>query len=116
MSATAAPINPKAIPGRAKPQIHAVPFGPLLEIGAVNAGGAAKYGLLNWRDDRIHLSDYIDAIFRHLSAVADGQDNDPESGKRHLAHIAATCIIVMDAMDHGTMVDDRWKPKPAAAP
>ena len=119
---SAEPVNPKAIPGRRKPQIATMPLGTLFEVGAVFANGAEKYGIKNWRDDRIQMSDYLNAIFRHFQAISEGEDIDPiapkdpaaspGSGKRHLAHIAATCLIVMDAMDHGTLIDDRWKPKP----
>jgi hypothetical protein len=119
-------VNPKAIPGRAKPSIYAVPMGPVQEVGEVCANGANKYGLKNWRDQPIQLSDYLNALFRHFKAVCEGEDIDPVkpadpnlapgSGLRHLAHIAATCLIVMDAQDHGSLIDDRWEPKQKDAP
>jgi hypothetical protein len=46
---------------------------------------------------------------RHLNAWRDGEDLDPESGISHIAHIATSCNILMDAAVCGTLQDDRNK-------
>ena len=61
----------------------------------------------NWRASPVCATTYISAILRHLNQWRDRQDDDPESGRSHLAHIAANCAILMDAAKHGTLEDDR---------
>lgn len=41
--------------------------------------GATKYGLQNWMQG-IPLSRYVDAIFRHTLAAAEGQDDEDHLG------------------------------------
>lgn len=75
--------------------------------------GREKYGPCNWRGDAVRASVYIDAMFRHLARWWDGESMDPESGASHLAHIAAGCLIVMDAADCDQLIDDRPPGGPA---
>lgn len=96
--------NPKALVGRTKPQFHDIPLNTLVHIGKVMQLGATKYGHFNWRDVPIVDEDYIDAIMRHLIAYQQGKEPDDESGVSHIAHIAACCIVVLDAADAGTLV------------
>lgn len=73
----------------------------------VMKGGADKYGIRNWLIDKILGSTYEGAIRRHFKAWAEGQDIDPDSGYHHFHHIRACCAIVLDAMKHGQLIDDR---------
>lgn len=50
---------------------------------------------------------YVAAMQRHLLKWFHSQDNDVESGVSHLAHVAACCNILMDAMFVDSMIDDR---------
>ena len=84
-----------------------LPAVALVETAWVHGLGAAKYGRYNWRGREVCASTYVSALLRHLMAWQEGQDLDPESGRSHLAHIAAGCNILMDAADKGTLVDDR---------
>jgi hypothetical protein len=72
-------------------------------------GAVERYGAYNWRDTGVCATTYISAIMRHLDAWRDGEDIDPESGVTHLAHIAASCNILMDAHKCGKLIDDRSK-------
>ena len=90
-------VNPKALTGNRKVRLHLLPIGGLAPTAVVMGLGADKYDPMNWRDTPIELTDYEDAIWRHLLAIADGEDVDPESGQSHMAHIAATALIVLDA-------------------
>jgi hypothetical protein len=77
--------------------------------------GAEKYGPYNWRKTGVCASTYVSAIMRHLNAWRDGEDLDPESGISHIAHIATSCNILLDAGHCGTLQDDRnKKPVPEA--
>ena len=69
--------------------------------------GAIKYGIRNWRIDKILASTYKAAMLRHLKAWCEGEDLDPDSGENHLYHIRACAGIVLDAENHGTLIDDR---------
>ncbi len=57
---------------------------------------------------------YIDAAFRHLAQVVDGEDIDPESGAWHLGHAKATIGILIDAIENKNVIDNR-PPKGAAS-
>ena len=75
---------------------------------AVHAHGAHKYGERNWRLDPIKSSTYEAAILRHfMSYFYDREDLDPDSGLSHLYHIRACCAVMLDAEQHGTLIDDR---------
>jgi hypothetical protein len=69
--------------------------------------GADKYGAWNWRETGVCASTYVNAILRHLNAWRDGEDLDPESGISHLAHVACSANILMDAGYCGKLQDDR---------
>ncbi len=100
--------NPKDEIGRQKPSISFVPMAPLLVIAEVMRGGAAKYGIKNYREQPVSASTYIDAMFRHMVEWFDlQQDQDDESKLSHLAHIAACALILMDAQARNTLMDNR---------
>lgn len=105
--------NPKDVQARKKVPIGLVP--PALVIGAAEAlaDGARKYGAYNWRDIAIQYSVYIEAIERHTLALKDGEDIAADSLIHHVKHIAAGCAIILDALGHGNLIDDR-KPGPGA--
>jgi len=100
-------INPKAVAGRRKIAHHHTPKLPVLYQAAIHELGARKYGSFNWRAKPIQLTDYIDAIRRHLDELEAGVDLDAESGLPHCAHIMATAAIVIDAAAFGSLIDDR---------
>ena len=102
--------NPKSAFGIQKPPMHLVPGPALVQTAMVFGLGAKKYGPYNWRDHSVAASVYVAAAQRHLSSWFDGEAIDPESGQPHLAHAVACCMILLDAMANGMLVDDRPKP------
>jgi hypothetical protein len=44
---------------------------------------------------------------RHIAAWLDGEDDAPDSGVNHLAHVGASVHILLKAMECGSFVDDR---------
>jgi len=106
--------NPKTIHGFAKPSISLVPPVAIVEMARAFRHGADKYGPANWRDKPVTIQTYIDAALRHLLAIADGEDVDPESGCFHAAHVASCMAIIMDAKASGTLQDRRPTPGQAA--
>lgn len=105
--ATLNPTDPKGHAGSKKTPLHLLPTVLMDEAAWVLKFGAERYGAYNWRGAKVCATTYISAILRHLNQWRDRQDDDPESGRSHLAHIAANCAILMDAAKHGTLEDDR---------
>lgn len=102
--------NPKTAVGLTKPSFFAIPPTALIHLGGAMADGRKKYGLLNWREKAVTYSVYHDAMMRHLGAFQDGEDCARDSGRHHLAHVMACCAIVLDAIEHGNLIDDRGTP------
>lgn len=105
--ATEDDANPKDRYGDAKPPLHLVPSALTIYVSKVMQLGAKKYGAFNWRTKKVKRSVYVAAILRHLLALFDGQDVDPESGMPHEAHIGACVAILLDAKATGNLIDDR---------
>ncbi|MEH3065308.1 MAG: DUF5664 domain-containing protein [Methylobacterium radiotolerans] len=103
--------NPKRTAGMRKLPLELIPRVALVQEAAVLGLGAdcpAKaYGRHNWRQDPIDAETYIGAMERHLTLWTAGEDLDEQSGVSHLAHIRATCAILLDAIDAGTFLDGR---------
>jgi len=107
--------NPKDAVGQLKPQLNLIPASAQILESVVMALGAEKYGPFNWRESAVRSSIYVAAAMRHLLAWADGQNEDPESGVSHLAHVRACMGIVLDAQSLGKLEDDRPKQSGEAA-
>jgi len=105
--------NPKTVLGMAKPLTFAIPPSALIHLGGAMENGRKKYGLMNWREKGVSASVYADAAERHLMAWRDGEAIADDSGCHHLAHVMACCAILLDAMECGTLNDDRPVPGPA---
>lgn len=99
--------DPKKRAGDAKAPLHLFPTEPLRAASVVLKLGADKYGEYNWRETTVQAMTYVAAMRRHLSQFVDGEDRDGESGESHLAHIIATCAILLDAMRVGALEDNR---------
>lgn len=105
--------NPKDRAARGRVPLHLLPAAGRIHGALACRDGAEKYGPYNWRDKPISLMGYTAALERHLVAIRDGEDHAEDSGCHHLAHIVATASILLDAMECGTLIDDRPLPGPA---
>lgn len=103
------PTNPKDAVGSDKLPLHLVPPHAvhLMALGLLD--GALKYGRANWREAGVRFTIYYDACRRHLDALLEGEDFDPDSGLPHLAHALACLAIMADAKAAGLLNDDRNK-------
>ncbi len=99
--------NPKDAFGRQKPGMSDIPATAIIHESLAMRHGREKYGPYNWRDKTVSLKVYVDAMYRHIMAFYDGEEFDPESGVHHLGHVRAGAGIILDAMEQGTLVDDR---------
>jgi len=73
-----------------------LPFSALKEVAGVITFGAGKYGAENWQKVSNLESRYFAAALRHLTEYAIGEDIDPESGYRHLAHAICSLMFVLE--------------------
>lgn len=102
-------INPKDALGVKKPSLSKIPPIALLHESLAMMDGAGKYMPFNWRDKKIAISVYIDAMKRHLQAFESGEDYAEDSNCHHLGHLRACAGILLDAIETGNAVDDRHK-------
>lgn len=103
-------VNPKELAGSLKAPIWQVlPRWVMLLVGRVMQVGAAKYGAFNYRESNVWAMTYVDAIERHMQLWQDGEDDDPETGVSHLAHVMAGCAILLDTQANNRLGDDRQK-------
>jgi hypothetical protein len=71
-----------------------MPFSALRGAVRVMMFGAEKYGDFNWKHVDNPVRRYFDAMMRHITAYADGEEFDTESGMPHLWH-AMCCLIFL---------------------
>ena len=74
-----------------------------MEFGAVDK----QYGRLNWRETGASVNAFFDAMQRHLWAYMSGEQVAPDSRIHHLAHVMASCAILIDCEVSGILTDDR---------
>lgn len=85
-----------------------LPAHALEEVAAIYTYGANKYEPWNWAKG-LAWSRVFAALMRHLWAWARGEDRDPESKMRHLAHAAWGCLTLLELSRMDSGEDDRWK-------
>jgi len=104
------PTNPKDMIAIDKLPLHLWPE-TATAMGCLGLlEGAMKYGRSNWRVAGVRYSVYIDALRRHVNALFEGEDTDPDSGLPHLSHALACLAIIVDANAAGNLTDDRQYP------
>lgn len=67
-------------------------YGSMVPMIRVLMFGAKKYAPDNWKKglDRRQI---LESMQRHLAALMDGEDIDPESGESHMAHIQCNAMF-----------------------
>lgn len=102
--------NPKDVIGSDKLPLHLWPASATATGCLGLLDGALKYGRSNWRVAGVRYSIYVDALKRHVDALFEGEDTDPDSGLPHEAHALACLAIIVDAKAAGKLTDDRMYP------
>jgi hypothetical protein len=103
--------NPKFAHGASRLNQTVIPVPARMVQAVANRDGANKYGRVNWRTNAPDAITYIGALQRHLDAWAMGED-EADDGTHHLAHIMASCSLLIDAWLVGTLIDNRDKLEP----
>lgn len=106
--------DPKKQAGDKKNPMHLIPYSAAASVARALKQGADEYGPWNWRENPVKMSTYIGAMRRHIGEWQEGRDRDEKSGEHPLAHVAASCLLMLDAIKHGCVEDDRpgtdaWK-------
>lgn len=101
--------NPKHIQAQkdGKLPMEYLVYSVLADDALCHKHGADKYGVRNWRKDKILASTYEGAMLRHLLSWMQGEDLDPDDKLSHLTHLRCCCAVVLDAEARGTLIDDR---------
>lgn len=91
-----------------KPQWHLLPFEAVEGAVRVLMHGAKKYSAYNWSKGMPYTR-VLDAAQRHLNAIYQGEDKDPDSGLDHVDHAICELVFLKYYMIHGVGEDDRFK-------
>lgn len=93
-----------------KPKLTLTPRQIIRDITEVREYGNQKYpegGPDNWK--RVEPERYRDAAFRHFLAYLDDPDSvDPESGIKHLKHLACNIAFLCE-MENANPTSDRYR-------
>jgi hypothetical protein len=90
-----------------KPPLAYLPWSALDEVAMVQAYGHQKYGdFYNYRKG-MEVGRNLSCAIRHIRAYMEGEDNDPESGRNHLAHAATRLLFTLQNIADNKQIDDR---------
>ncbi len=98
-----------------KPDFSLIDAEWLEEVAKVMTFGKRKYAAHNWRKG-IALSRILAAGLRHLWAVVRGEDNDPETGLSHLAHLSCCAMFAYWHLKYRKDLDDRYQQNNSKVP
>jgi hypothetical protein len=88
--------------------MHLIDRTAIEQVAAVLQHGANKYSSENWRNG-IEYNRLIAATLRHVFALNDCEDYDPESGLPHAAHAMCCLMFLLWMMRCRPDLDDRWR-------
>lgn len=57
--------------------------------------GAEKYAAHSWKTVENGRERYLDAMYRHLNSIHQGERYDPESGRLHWAHVGCNAMFLL---------------------
>ena len=98
-----------------KPPLAVLPWAALDQMAMVQAYGYSKYkDFYNYRKGA-EVSRHLSCAIRHIRDYMNGHDIDHESGYNPLAHSMVRLAFVLQNIEDGTALDDRYKnPKKVA--
>jgi hypothetical protein len=89
---------------------HFLPWEALAEVAYVMEFGAKKYRPGNYRKG-MDLFRLMRACIGHWVDWWRGEDNDPETGRSHIAHACCCCLMALETIKLGTAQDNRYTKK-----
>lgn len=94
-----------------KPPLAWLPSAGINAVARVQLYGHRKYKDFNNYRKGMEVSRNLSCAMRHIMNYMDGNDLDHESGENHLAHAACRLFFVLQNLEDGTAIDDRYKRK-----
>lgn len=91
-----------------KPPLADLPWLGLAEVAKVQAYGAKKYGDTDNYRKGLEVKRQASCALRHIAAFLNREDNDPESGKSHIAHACCRLLFLLQNQAEGVLIDDRY--------
>ncbi len=91
-----------------KPDFSLIDAEWLEEVAKVMSFGKRKYDAHNWRKG-LAVSRLLSAALRHLWAVVRSEDNDPETGLSHMAHLSCCAMFAYWTLKYRPDLDDRYR-------
>lgn len=91
-----------------KTQWHLLPLEAVEGAVRVMMHGAKKYSAYNWANGMPYTR-VLDAAMRHINAIYQGEDKDPDSGLDHVDHAICELLFLKYYMIHRVGEDDRFK-------
>lgn len=91
-----------------KPDLSLIPTVLLNEVAKGFQLGERKYGRDNYKAG-LEATRLLAAALRHIYAVLDGEDLDPESGASHLGHAGCCLAMYLETQHLGTLKDNRYR-------
>lgn len=76
-----------------KPEYSLIDLPSLEGCAQVLAFGAKKYSRNNWKKG-FPISSILNSMLRHIAALQDGEEIDPESGLPHIGHIQCNALFL----------------------
>jgi hypothetical protein len=85
-----------------------LPMKALNEAAKVLMFGAKKYAPQSWRT--VEMERYINALYRHLFALYQGEETDPETGLHHIHHVVCCALFAAEFVVEGQAVSFDGEP------
>ena len=93
-----------------KPRMDLLPAHAMFGIAEALTYGIKKYSAFNYKKEKgLNWSQVTAALLRHLFAWLGGEEVDKESGLKHLWHVGACCVMLIDLTESKIGLDDRFK-------
>lgn len=111
------PMQPKALTyDSGKAPLAQLPWAAIEGLAQVQAYGHKKYKDFNNYRKGMEVSRNLSCALRHCKEFMEGIDVDHESGRHPLEHALCRIAFILQNINDGTAVDDRYKPayKPPA--
>lgn len=99
--------NTKEIIDTEKPLLQFLPPVFNQEVAKILSLDSDDYWPWIWRNNKVMLMASLGNMKQHIDAFIDGEDIDPTTKAHHIACVAATCAIVLDAQKYNSLIDDR---------
>ncbi len=92
-----------------KPPLASLPWSAMDEMAMVQAYGNAKYKSFYNYKKGMEVSRHLSCAIRHIRDYMNGVDVDHESQRHPLGHAMCRIAFVLENIQDGTAIDDRYK-------